>query len=140
MSQLHCRRLAAIDRVTIATSLACRKVYYGAMEKLGKQKRHRFADRFRAVAPFQGGDLEKTGCEADADYQQCEQRAATEMDPVLESFREPVLFLKHNLNTAAIASLRGGVALVESDLGARIRDLQTSIQEADAMLATLENP
>ena len=34
--------------------------------------------------------------------------AESRIEPVLKSFRDQVLFLKHNLNAKAIASLRGG--------------------------------
>ena len=43
-------------------------------------------------------------------------------------------------NAAAIASLRGDVGEIESDVDALICDMQASIREADAFLATLEKP
>ena len=46
-------------------------------------------------------------------------RASATMDPVLVTFRDNVLFLKHNLNAQAVASLRGEVSKLESD----VRDL-----------------
>ncbi len=65
-------------------------------------------------------------------------RAERKMEPVLVAFRDQVLFLKHNLNASAIASLETQAAGIQSDVDALVRDLQTSIREADAFLATLE--
>jgi len=41
---------------------------------------------------------------------------------------------------AAIAPLRDDVVEIESDVDGLIRDMQASIREADAFLATLEKP
>ena len=61
-------------------------------------------------------------------------RAEKKLDPVLAAFRDRVLFLKHNLNASAVASLRGERAKVESDIGALIADMNRSIAEADAFI------
>lgn len=61
-------------------------------------------------------------------------RAEKKIDPVLSAFRDRVLFLKHNLNARAIASLRTDRAAVESDIGALIRDMNNSIAEADRFI------
>jgi hypothetical protein len=61
-------------------------------------------------------------------------RAEKKLDPVLAAFRDRVLFLKHNLNARAIASLRGERARVESDIGALIADMNRSIAEADSFI------
>ena len=65
-------------------------------------------------------------------------RAERKMDPVLIAFRDQVLFLKHNLNASAIASLETQAGGIQSDVDALVRDLESSIREADAFLATLE--
>ncbi len=65
------------------------------------------------------------------------QRAETRMDPVLVAFRDQVLFLKHNLNARAIASLRGDLESIEDDVAALIAEMQNAIQEAEAFVATL---
>jgi hypothetical protein len=65
-------------------------------------------------------------------------RAERKMDPVLIAFRDQVLFLKHNLNAKAIASLESQAGGIQSDVDALVRDLSASIREADAFLATLE--
>jgi uncharacterized protein YukE len=65
-------------------------------------------------------------------------RAETRMDPVLQAFRDQVLFLKHNLNARAIASLEGTVVSIEGDVRTLLEELGRAIQEADLFLATLE--
>ena len=65
-------------------------------------------------------------------------KAERKMDPVLVAFRDQVLFLKHNLNAKAIASLETEAGGIQSDVDALVRDLSASIREADAFLATLE--
>lgn len=65
-------------------------------------------------------------------------RAERKMDPVLTAFRDQVLFLKHNLNASAIASLESDSAEIQNEVDALVRDMQKSIAEADAFLAELE--
>jgi chromosome segregation ATPase len=65
-------------------------------------------------------------------------RAEGKMTPVLAAFRDHVLYLKHNLNAAAIASLDSELASIESDITMLIGDMEASIAEADAFIATME--
>ncbi len=64
-------------------------------------------------------------------------RAETKMDPVLSKFKDQVLFLKHNLNAQAIASLKSELSSVESNIVALIKDMERSIQEADSFIAAM---
>ncbi len=64
-------------------------------------------------------------------------RAESRMDPVLDSFRDQVLFLKHNLNARAIASLHSELGAMRGDIEALVRDMERSIQEADAFVQSL---
>jgi len=66
------------------------------------------------------------------------QSAETKMEPVLVAFRDQVLYLKHNLNAQAIAALEGTTVEIQRDIDLLIRDLRTSIREADRFLETLE--
>ena len=59
------------------------------------------------------------------------------MSPVLDAFRDQVLYLKHNLNLSAIAALDGEAAIIESDVDALIGEMQIAIAEADAFIASL---
>jgi len=64
-------------------------------------------------------------------------RAEAKMDPVLAKFKDQVLFLKHNLNAQAIASLKGELVSVEGNINSLIKDLNASIQEADVFIAAM---
>lgn len=66
-------------------------------------------------------------------------KAEGKMPPVLTAFRDQVLFLKHNLNARAIASLSGSLGEIQGDVDALIRDIDASIQESERFLATLES-
>ncbi|HPG27551.1 MAG TPA: DUF2959 domain-containing protein [Myxococcota bacterium] len=65
------------------------------------------------------------------------QRAESKMPPVLNAFRDQVLFLKHNLNARAIASLEGSLGEIEDDVASLIRDIGASIKESERFLETL---
>ncbi len=65
-------------------------------------------------------------------------RAEKKMKPVLSVFRDQVLFLKHNLNAQAIASLQGELVSVETNVEALIRDMEESIKEADIFLSNMQ--
>ena len=60
--------------------------------------------------------------------------AESKMDPVLAAFKDQVLFLKHNLNARAIASLQDTVGKVESDVQRLIAEMETSIAEANIFI------
>lgn len=60
--------------------------------------------------------------------------SAAKMDPVLAVFRDQVLFLKHNLNSRAIAGLQDESARLQSQVADLVRDMEKSIAEADAFI------
>ena len=64
-------------------------------------------------------------------------RAESKMDPVLTAFHDQVLFLKHNLNARAIASLQTELISVESEVNSLIKDMNASINEANAFISTM---
>lgn len=64
-------------------------------------------------------------------------RAADRMDPVLATFRDQVLFLKHNLNARALASLDATASSLSAEITTLVADMEKSIREADAFIATL---
>ncbi len=66
-------------------------------------------------------------------------KAESRIDPVLKPFRDQVLFLKHNLNAKAVASLRGELVQVESDTDKLIKELERSIAEADRFINEINN-
>ena len=68
------------------------------------------------------------------------QRAEASIEPVLVTFRDQVLFLKHNLNAQAIASLDSQTALLKTDIQALIAEMETSIAEADRFIQSMDQP
>ncbi len=197
----------------------CQSAYYGAMEKLGYEKRDLLVDnvqdtrksqeaakkqfesaldQFIAVTNYEGGDLEKQYRKLKGEYEDCDarakdvhgriadveqvagdlfkewekelgqykstelrrtsqrqlkdtrsryqklitslKRAEKKLDPVLAAFNDRVLFLKHNLNARAIASLRTNRAAIEADIGALVADMNKSIAEADQFIKAMSEP
>jgi hypothetical protein len=195
----------------------CAKTYYGAMHKLGKEKRDILVKRiedgrkdeekakeqfkttleaFQEVTNFQGGDLEKVYKKLNGEYEAADSRAkdvskqidsidkvasdlftewqgeidqmgdaslkaksrtmlrdtqqrhaqlmtkmrASEkrMEPVLTAFHDKVLFLKHNLNARAVKSLKNTHVEIDKNITLLVKDIDASIQEADAFIASLQ--
>jgi Skp family chaperone for outer membrane proteins len=67
------------------------------------------------------------------------QRAAERMDPVLATFRDQVLFLKHNLNARAVSSLDSTHRALEADISRLISEMETSIREAEVFIRDLKS-
>lgn len=65
-------------------------------------------------------------------------RASAHMDPVLATFRDQVLFLKHNLNARALASLDRTNRELEADISRLIAEMEASIREAENFIRTLQ--
>ncbi|MBU0986512.1 MAG: DUF2959 domain-containing protein [Proteobacteria bacterium] len=64
-------------------------------------------------------------------------RAEQKIKPVLSAFRDQVLFLKHNLNAQAIASLKSELVSVESNVTSLIKEMEASIKEADKFIQSM---
>lgn len=60
------------------------------------------------------------------------------MQPALGLLRDHVLFLKHNLNAAAVGSLTQSMGGIEQSVADLQRSLEASIREAQGFLATME--
>jgi hypothetical protein len=65
-------------------------------------------------------------------------KADSKIEPVLSAFRDQVLFLKHNLNAQAVASLQSEVTTMEADTGKLIEEMEKSIAEADTFIKTMQ--
>jgi hypothetical protein len=65
-------------------------------------------------------------------------RAEKKIDPVLAAFQDQVLYLKHNLNAQAIASLQSELASIETDVARLIKEMEASIREADSFISSME--
>lgn len=64
-------------------------------------------------------------------------RAERSMDPVLTQFRDQVIYLKHNLNAAAIASLKGEAGSIQSDISKLLEEMNAAIAQADKFISSL---
>jgi uncharacterized protein YoxC len=62
------------------------------------------------------------------------ERAEATIPPVLSSMQDQVLFLKHNLNAQAIASIQGTAEGIQKDIQSLITEMQKSIDEANAFI------
>ncbi len=65
-------------------------------------------------------------------------KSESRMDPILRKLNDQVLYLKHNLNAKAVASLQGEGQNIERDIGRLLADMQKSIAEADKFIAELD--
>ncbi len=92
------------------------------------------SDRLRAQSERQLDATRQRYQELIARMRQAEQR----IDPVLQSFQDQVLVLKHNLNARAIAALQDEVGTVETDIRELIEEMEASIAEANRFLAAFE--
>lgn len=61
-------------------------------------------------------------------------RAEESMAPVLTKFKDHILFLKHNLNAQAVASLKGEATGIQNDIARLIGDMTRSIEQADSFI------
>ena len=64
--------------------------------------------------------------------------AEKSMDPVLTQFNDYVLYLKHNLNAQAIASLKGEATNIQAEISKLITQMNLSIAKADEFVKTLQ--
>lgn len=64
--------------------------------------------------------------------------AESRMNPVLAAFDDQILFLKHNLNARAIASLQGTVVELETEIDQLIREMNASIDEANSFIQGMQ--
>ena len=64
-------------------------------------------------------------------------RAEKAIDPVLASLKDNTLYLKHNLNARAIASLKNELGTVDNDVNALLNAMQQAINESNAFIDEL---
>jgi Protein of unknown function (DUF2959) len=71
------------------------------------------------------------------DMAQALKRAERSMAPVLTQLHDQVLYLKHNLNAAAIGSLQAESVNIQTDITRLLADMNASIAEADRFIQNL---
>jgi hypothetical protein len=64
--------------------------------------------------------------------------AEQSMTPVLTQFHDYVLYLKHNLNAQAIASLKGEATNIQSEISNLLVQMNASIAQADNFIKALQ--
>jgi membrane-bound lytic murein transglycosylase B len=65
-------------------------------------------------------------------------RAEQSMEPVLARLHDQVLYLKHNLNAEAVASLRGESTNIQAEIARLLQDMNAAIAQADSFISTLQ--
>jgi outer membrane murein-binding lipoprotein Lpp len=72
-----------------------------------------------------------------ATYMRAMRKTEDQIAPVLKAFRDQVLFLKHNLNSRAIGSLKTTSAMLQGDVASLVQSIDASSQEADKLISSL---
>lgn len=67
-------------------------------------------------------------------------QAEGNMQPVLAAFKDQVLFLKHNLNARAIASLQTTVGQIQAEVTGLVKEMEASIAEANRFIDQMQGP
>jgi uncharacterized protein YukE len=62
-------------------------------------------------------------------------QAESSMEPVLVKFHDQILYLKHNLNAEAIASLKGESADIQKEIGKLLQEMNAAITKADQFIS-----
>lgn len=66
-------------------------------------------------------------------------RAEERMNPVLNTMRDQVLYLKHNLNARAIQALKGEVTTIDRDVDRLLAAMNEAIAEADRFIKDMRS-
>lgn len=209
--------IKAAGALLLMSLAGCQTAYYGAMEKIGIDKRDILVDRVENVrdsqkdsqeefqsayqrlvmlTDFDGGDLEDVYDDLADDYESSKaaadrvsqriddveevaedlfdewkdelnqysnaklrrasevkltdtkrqfnqmlrsmHQAESKMAPVLATLNDNVLYLKHNLNAAAVSAIKGEFANLKTDISGLISDMSKAIDESNQFIATLK--
>jgi hypothetical protein len=65
-------------------------------------------------------------------------KAERSLDPVLHKLQDRVLFLKHDLNAAALAGLEAKLPDLQQDVDRLVAEMQASISEADRFIKQID--
>ena len=64
--------------------------------------------------------------------------AAGKMEKPLTNFKDQVRYLKHKLNARAISGLEGTAREISADVESLIKEMNTSIDEANQFIAQMQ--
>lgn len=65
-------------------------------------------------------------------------KSESKMDPVLSALKDNVLYLKHNLNARAVASLKVEFKSIEGDIDILIQEMRKAIASSDEFIASMK--
>ncbi|MFT4519269.1 MAG: hypothetical protein ACI9JM_001660 [Halioglobus sp.] len=65
-------------------------------------------------------------------------KSEAKMEPVLASLKDNVMYLKHNLNARAVASLKVEFGAIEDDIEALILEMRKAIESSDAFIESMQ--
>ncbi|MBC3766026.1 DUF2959 domain-containing protein [Neptunicella marina] len=65
-------------------------------------------------------------------------RAEQKMEPVLAALKDNTLYLKHNLNAAAIGALQGELSSLQNNVQQLIQEMNQAIAQSDAFIDNLK--
>ncbi|MDG1752794.1 MAG: DUF2959 domain-containing protein [Thalassotalea sp.] len=66
-------------------------------------------------------------------------KAEDKMLPILSALKDNMLYLKHNLNAKAIGALKGEYKVIKQDINRLIIQMNQSIEDSQAFIATLKS-
>ena len=65
-------------------------------------------------------------------------KAENSMEPVLQTMKDNVLYLKHNLNARAIGALKGEFQTIQRDINQLIGEMNAAIERSNQFIASME--
>lgn len=65
-------------------------------------------------------------------------KSEAKMDPVLTALNDNVMYLKHNLNASAVASLKVEFGAIEDDIEALILEMRRAISSSDDFIQSMQ--
>ncbi len=65
-------------------------------------------------------------------------RADSRVSPVLATFRDHLLFLKHNLNAQAVAALKSELGSIEADVAGLTQEMEVSIARSQTLIDDMQ--
>jgi Protein of unknown function (DUF2959) len=65
-------------------------------------------------------------------------KSEAKMDPVLAALKDNVMYLKHNLNARAVASVKVEFGAIEDDIQALLAEMRRSIASSDEFIASMQ--
>ncbi len=65
-------------------------------------------------------------------------KAENKMEPVLAALNDNVLYLKHNLNAAAVGALQGEFDQIKQDIRSLINDMNSAIEQSNTFINSIQ--